>query len=156
MYANFQSKSTTSNFFTHFCRKMDLGFENEKSNDGIRINSVCQFSVNMEKFDFFWLKSAQKWIIGSEFQKSKSGFRIKTSKIPYMPIFRKNKELWLFRPKFSKKWILVSKFQNFKSRFGISTCKIPCASIFNQNGQLRIFRPKFEEIAQLSSIFWFF
>ena len=31
--------------------------------------------------------------------------------MPCNPFFRKNKQLWLFRPKFSQKWILVSEFQ---------------------------------------------
>ena len=52
-----------------------------------------------------WLfgpKFAQKWILGSEFQKCKSGFRISTSKIPCVPIFSYNRQLWIFRPKFGK------------------------------------------------------
>ena len=32
----------------------------------------------------------QKWILGSEFLKSKSGFGITTSKIPGVAIFRQN------------------------------------------------------------------
>ena len=41
-----------------------------------------------------------KWILGLEFQKSTCGFGISTSKIPCVPIFRQNRQLWIFRPKF--------------------------------------------------------
>ena len=48
----------------------------------------------------FGPRFAQKWILGSEFQKSKSGFIINTSKIPCVPMFSQNGELLIFRPKF--------------------------------------------------------
>ena len=38
--------------------------------------------------------------MGSEFQKSKSGFGINTSKMPYVPILGQNGQLLIFRPKF--------------------------------------------------------
>ena len=60
-----------------------------------------------------------------------------------MPIFRQNKQLWLFEPKFARKWILGSEFQKSKCRFKISTSKRPCVPIFSQNGQLWIFQPNF-------------
>ena len=47
-------------------------------------------------------KFAQKWILGSEFQKSKSGFGISTSNIPCVPIFSQNGQLLIFRPKFGE------------------------------------------------------
>ena len=81
--------------------------------------------------------------------------RISILEIPCVSIFRQNKQLWLFGPKFAQKWILGSEFQKSKSGFGTSTSKIPCVPIFIQNGQLWIFRPKFGEIAQLHAIFWF-
>ena len=103
----------------------------------------------------FWPKFAQKWILGSKFQKSKSGFGISILEILGAPIFRQNGQLWIFEPKFAQKWILGSEFQKYKSGFEINTSKIPCAPIFSQNGELLIFRPKFGEIAQLRAIFWF-
>ena len=105
-----------------------------------------------------WLfrpKFAQKWILGLEFQKSKSGFGISILEILCAPIFRQNGQLWIFGPKFAQKWILGSEFQKSKSGFGINTSKIPCVPIFSQNGQFLIFRPKFGEIAQLRAIIWF-
>ena len=112
MLANFQSIWTTLNFLTQFCAKMDLGLENEKSNVTIRINSVCQFSVNMENSDFFWLKFAQKWILRSEFQKSKSRFGISTSKIPCVPIFNQSRQLRFFSAK------NLRKLHNYLQYFG--------------------------------------
>ena len=47
-------------------------------------------------------KFAQKWILGSEFQKSKSGFGINTSNIPCVPIFSQNGQLLIFQPKFGE------------------------------------------------------
>ena len=47
-------------------------------------------------------KFAQKWILGSEFQKSKSGFGIDILEILCAPIFRQNGQLWIFRPKFGE------------------------------------------------------
>ena len=47
-------------------------------------------------------KFAQKWILGSEFQKSKSGFGISTSNIPCVPIFSQNGQLLIFWPKFGE------------------------------------------------------
>ena len=38
----------------------------------------------------FWPNLAQKWILGSEFLKSNSGFGISPSKIPCVPLFRQN------------------------------------------------------------------
>ena len=48
----------------------------------------------------FGPKFAQKWILGSDFQKSKSGFGINTSKILCVPIFSHNGQLLSFWPKF--------------------------------------------------------
>ena len=42
------------------------------------------------------------WILGSKFQKSKPGFRISTSKIPFVGIFSQNGQFWIFRSKFGK------------------------------------------------------
>ena len=103
----------------------------------------------------FSTKITQKWILGSEFQKSKSGLGISIFEMLCVPIFRLNRKLWIFGPKFAQKSILGSEFHKSKSRFGISGSNIPCVLIFRQNGQFSIFRPKFGEIAQLSAIFWF-
>ena len=48
------------------------------------------------------LKFAQKWILRSKFQKSKSGFRMCTSNIPRVRIFSQNEQLLIFRPKFGE------------------------------------------------------
>ena len=103
----------------------------------------------------FWPKFAQKWILGSKFQKSKSGFGISILEILCALIFRQNGQLWIFGPKFAQKWILGSEFQKSKSGFRINTSNIPCVPIFSENGQLLIFLPKFGEIAQLRARFWF-
>ena len=47
-------------------------------------------------------KFAQKWILGSEFQKTKSGFGISSSKFCNGPILSQDRQLWIFGPKFGK------------------------------------------------------
>ena len=56
--------------------------------------------VNFQKKQTTLSFSAQ--ILVSEFQKSKSGFGINTSNIPYVPIFSQNRQLLIFRPKFGE------------------------------------------------------
>ena len=94
------------------------------------IPSVPIFRQNGQLL-IFGPKFAQKWILGSKFQKSKSGFGISILEILCAPIFRQNGQLWIFGPKFAQKWILGSEFQKSKSGFGICTSKIPCVSIFS-------------------------
>ena len=58
----------------------------------------------------FGPKFAQKWILGLEFQKSKSGLGINTSNVPYVPIFSQNGQLLIFRPKFRGNCPITCKF----------------------------------------------
>ena len=105
MCANFQSKWITLNFSAQICPKKDLGFETEKNNVGIRINIIGTLCVPIfGQTGQLWLfrpKCAQKWILVSEFQKSRSGFGICTSKKPCVPIFSKNGQFCFFWPKFA-------------------------------------------------------
>ena len=107
----------------------------------------------MDNFDFFG-QIRPKMDIWLEIYKTNVGIRISILE-KHVLIFRQNKQLWLFWPKFAQKWILGLEFQKSKSGFGISTSKTPWEPIFSQNGQLSIFRPKFGRIAQLRAIFWF-
>ena len=122
-----------------------MGFELEiqKTNVEIRINIfeiLCAPIVRQnEQLWLFRPKFAQKWILGSEFWKTKSGCRISSSKISCVLIFRQNGQLLLFWPKFAQKRILGLKFRNSKPGFWISTSNIPWVQIFRQNGQLWIF-----------------
>ena len=99
----FSVKMNNSDFFTQFCPKMDLGLRNEKSNVGIRIKILEILCVPIfSQYEELWLfrpKFVQKWILESEFQKSKSKFGISTSKITCVSIFNKNGQLRVFRPK---------------------------------------------------------
>ena len=70
--------------------------------------------------------------MGSEFWKSKSGFKISILQILKAPIFRQNGQLWILGLKFAQKLILGSEFQKSKSGFGINTSNIPCVPIFSQ------------------------
>ena len=63
---------------------------------------VHQFSDKTKQLWIFGPKFAQKWILMSEFQKSKSGFGIRTSNIPFVPIFSQNGQLLIFWPKFEE------------------------------------------------------
>ena len=57
-------------------------------------------------------KFAQKWILGSEFQKSKSGFGIGILEILCAPIFRQNGQLWIFGSKFAQNGFWGLNFKN--------------------------------------------
>ena len=50
----------------------------------------------------YWAQICPKMDLGSEFQKSKTGFGISTSKIPCEPIFSQDGQLWISWPKFGK------------------------------------------------------
>ena len=65
--------------------------------------SLWYMSTNFQtKLWIFGPKFAQKWILGSEFQKSKSGCGISTSNIPCVPIFSKNGQVLVFWPRFGE------------------------------------------------------
>ena len=91
--------------------------------------------------------------LGFEIQETNVGIRISILKIPCVPIFRQNGQLWVFGPKFAQKWILGSKFEKSKSGFRISILEIPYTPIFRQNEQLWIFVPKFAQKWILGSEF---
>ena len=50
--------------------------------------------------------------LGLEIQKSNVGIRINILEIPCVPFFRKNRKIWLFRPKFAKKKFWGRNFKN--------------------------------------------
>ena len=58
--------------------------------------------------------------LGFKIQKTNVGIRMSILEIPYVPIFRQNRYLWLFGPKFAQKWILGSEFQKSKSAYSKS------------------------------------
>ena len=91
--------------------------------------------------------------LGYKIQKTNVRIRISILEIPCVPIFRQNRQLWNFGPKFAQKWILGSKFQKSKSGFWINILEIPCVPIFRQNRQLWIFGPKFAQKWILGSEF---
>ena len=67
----------------------------------------------------FQPRFAQKWILGWEIQKSKSGFGISILEILCVPIFRQNGQLWIFMLKFAQKWILGSKIWKSNSKLSV-------------------------------------
>ena len=75
--ANFQPNWTTLTFLAQICWKRKLGFEIQKTNVGIRVNifsipCVPIFRQNEQLWPF-GPTFAQKWILRSKLQKSKSG-----------------------------------------------------------------------------------
>ena len=63
---------------------------------------VHQFFRQNGKLWIFGSEFSLKWILGTEFQKSKSGFGINTSKILEVPILSQNRQLLIFWPKFGE------------------------------------------------------
>ena len=94
---------------------MDLGFEIQKTNLGIRIRILKIRSASISRQNgqiwLFWPKFGQKWIFSSKLRKHVE-IRVSILKIPCMPTFRQNGQLWTFGPKFRQKWILGQNFKN--------------------------------------------
>ena len=60
----------------------------------------------------FWPTLAQKWVLGSEFQKSRSRFAIYILEILYAAIFRQNGQLRIFGPRFAQNFgVKISKIK---------------------------------------------
>ena len=78
----------------------------QKTNIGVRTRireiPCLQIFKRNEQLWLFGPKLAPKWILRSEFEKPKCGFKISTSKIPCVPIFSENQQLLIFRPKFGE------------------------------------------------------
>ena len=109
-------------------------------------DTMSTFRQN-KKLWIFGLKFAQKQVLGSKFQKCKSGFWISILEVLRASGLRQNIQLWIFGPKVVQKWFLGSEFRKAKSVFGINTSNITCMPIFSQNRQPLIFCSKFGEIA---------
>ena len=67
-----------------------------------RDNMCTNFQAKQTTLTFL-AQICLKMDLGSEFQKSKSGFGICILEILYVPIFRQNGQLWIFGPKFAQK-----------------------------------------------------
>ena len=65
-------------------------------------------------------------------QKTNVGRRISILEISCVPMFRQNRQIWIFGPKFNQKLILRSKFQKSKSGFGIRILEMLCAPTSRQ------------------------
>ena len=87
----FSGKTNNFDYFGPNFPKDGFRIGNSETNVGIRINIVEMPCMPLfRKNEQLWLfqpKFAQKWILGSGFQKCKSGFRICVSKITFVPIF---------------------------------------------------------------------
>ena len=81
------------------CPKRNLELKIQKTNIGIPCVPIFRQNGQLWLFE---PKFAQKWILGSEFQKSKPRFESSTSTIPCESILSQNGQLWIFRPKFGK------------------------------------------------------
>ena len=57
----------------------------------------------------FSVQICQKMDLGLAIQKTNVGIRIGIIKMPCVPIFTKNEQVWLFRPKFAQKGVRISK-----------------------------------------------
>ena len=145
----FSGKTNSFDFFSPNLPKNGFRVGNSKNycrnkNQHRRDTLCANFQPNWTTLTFL-AQILPKMDLGSEIQKANVGIRISIAKMPCVPIFRKNRQLSFFWPKFVQKWILGSEFQKSKSGFRICTSKIPCVSVFSQNGQLRLFWPKFAQ-----------
>ena len=74
---------------------------------------MCQFLGKTDNLEFSGTNLPKYLILGSEFQKFKSRFGISTTKIPSVPIFCKNEQLWIFR-------LNLGKLPNYVWYFGFN------------------------------------
>ena len=70
---------------------------------------------------------------GFKIPKTNLGIRIRILKIPSVPIFRENKQMLLFCPKFGQKWIYQFKIKKTNVEIRINILEIPCMPTFRQN-----------------------
>ena len=89
-------KQTTLTFFAQICPKIDLGFEIQKTNVGIKISILeipcADFQAKWTTLTFL-AHICPKIDLGLEIQKTNVGIRISILKIPCVPVFRQNKQL---------------------------------------------------------------
>ena len=106
LYANFQPNWKTLGPLVQMYSKMNLGFEIQETNVGIRISILeipcVPFSDKTGNFDFLAPNFPRKWILGSKFQKSKSGFGISILGALCVTIFRQNGQFWFLAPNLPK------------------------------------------------------
>ena len=100
------------------------------ANFQLKQTNLTLFGPNLPK------KKIRIWI-----PKTNVGVRISILEIPCAPIFRQNRQRWIFGPKFALKWVFRSKLQKSKSWLRISILEILCAPIFREDGKLWIFGP---------------
>ena len=113
---NFYTKQKTLTFLVQICPKRKLGFEIQKINVAMRISifeipCVTIFRQNRQP-SIFGPKFAQKWILRSQFQKSKSGFEIKILEILGAPIFRQNGHFEFLVPNLPENGFWGGNFKN--------------------------------------------
>ena len=144
MFANPQVKWTVLTVLAQICQKsiLESEFQLSKSGSGISTSkdTMCAIFQTKQTTSIFSVQISPKTNLGLGIPETNVGLRISILEIPCVPIFRRDRQLWLSLPKSAQKLISGSKFQTPKSRSsGISISKISCIPIFSQNGQLWIF-----------------
>ena len=107
--ANFQAKRTTLNFSNQICPEMELGLEIQKANVWMKMNilEILCMPIFRQKGHFlpFLAQIFPKIGFGVRISKAvppRFRIRFRTSKIPCVPIFSQNGQLWIFGPKFGQ------------------------------------------------------
>ena len=98
-------------FFGQNLSKKKLALEPEKINVGIRINIVETLCMPNWTTLSVLVQICPRMDLGFEIEKAHVETRINNFEITCVPIFRQNKQLWLFWSKFAQKWISVWKFR---------------------------------------------
>ena len=116
-----------SDFFCLIYPKMDLDFEIQKINVGIRISMLKIPCVPISRQNMqLWLFVGQiypKMDLMLEIEKTNAWIRITILETTCVPIFGQNRQIWLSRSKVAQKQILGLEFQKSKSGFEISKSK---------------------------------
>ena len=83
--------------------------------------------------------------LGFKIQKTNLGIRIRILKIPSVPIFWQNGQIWLFWPTFDQKLIFSSKLKKANVEIRVTILEIPRMPTFRQKKQLWFFWSKFAQ-----------
>ena len=106
---HFPAKTNSFDFFSQNLPKNEFRVRNSENycqnkNQHPRYTICDNFESKWTTLNFF-VQTCPKKDLGFKIQKTNVGTRINNLEITCVPIFRQNKQLWRFWPKFAQKWI---------------------------------------------------
>ena len=135
---------------------MDLGFEIQKMPEKESTSSrylKCQFSCKSDNFDFL-VQICPKIDLRLQIQKTTVGIRISILQILFVPIFRQNRQLSIFRPKFCPNiWFWGLHFKNLSPDLKLAPPKFRLCQFSLKMNNFEFFGPS---LGKLPNYVWYF